>query len=140
MEIIVVEKDIHLICKQASSFPEGIGAAFKELEQLIGNTDSRTFYGLSRPEGSNGIVYKAAVAELYDGEAGKLQVESYVIKKGNYIGETITNWRSDETTIGKAFQQLLHDNRIDFKDGICVERYLNDKDVVCMVRLDPDKM
>lgn len=140
MEIINLDKDIRLICKQASSFPEGIGAAFKELEQLVGMADERMFYGLSRPEGGKGIVYKAAVEELYEGEAAKLQAESYVVKKGNYISERILNWRSDETSIGKVFQQLLHDSRIDFNDGICLEQYLNDKDVVCMVRLDPDKM
>jgi len=140
MEITIVDKDIRLICKQALSFPEGIGGAFKELEQLVGDVNERIFYGLSRPEGGKGIVYKAALTELFDGEAEQLQAECFVVKKGNYISETILNWHSDEKSIGNAFKQLLQDQRIDFKDGICVERYLNDKDVICMVRLDPEKM
>jgi hypothetical protein len=42
--------------------------------------------------------------------------------------------------MGQAFQEMCSDKRID-SNGYCIEMYLNNnKDVLCMVRLDPAKL
>lgn len=135
MELYSLPNDITTVCVTASPFPTGIGEAFQKLEKLIETRDGRTFYGISRPEGGGSIIYRAAVNELIEGEASTLNGESFVIKAGTYLSETVLDWKQDEITIGSTFQVLLQDPRIDH-NGACVEIYLNDVDVICMVRLN----
>jgi hypothetical protein len=87
---------------------------------------------LSRPEDGN-IVYRAA-AELRPGEGSKFQSDTMVIKKGNYISTTVKDYMKDLLQIGKAFNELLLHTDLD-PHGFCVEWYVNDKEVICMVRL-----
>ncbi len=91
------------------------------------------FYGISRPERGT-IEYKAAVEELYQGEAEKLQCETMILKKGKYISLTISDYAKDMQSFGRAFSELLTNPAID-PEGYCVEWYFNDKDVKCMIRL-----
>lgn len=44
----------------------------------------------------------------------------------------------DISSIGKAFKELLSDQRID-PNGACVEKYLNASDVQCIVKLTDRK-
>ena len=95
---------------------------------------SRQFFGISYPETPSKIIYKAAVEESYPGEGEKLGCETFIIKKGQYISIYIKDFMKDIPKIGQSFQELLADERID-PNGCCVEEYINDKDVRCMVRL-----
>lgn len=135
MELYNLPKDIATVCVTATSFPMGVVGAFQQLEKLIRTRDGRTFYGISRPGGNGSIVYRAAVNELYEGEAAKLGCEVFIIRKGIYISETLFNWKKDETVIGRTFGALLQDPRIDH-NGACIEIYINDADMICMVRID----
>lgn len=133
METITIDKDIKIMYVQATSFPEGVKAAHEKLHSLFPFSNERRYFGISRPE--NGIiVYKAAVEEIKDGEAGKFGLPAMVIKKGNYISIVIHDFMKDIPAIGRTFQQLLADPEID-PDGYCVEWYFNLQDVQCMVRL-----
>ena len=67
-----------------------------------------------------------------DSEA--LDCDVFFIKKGKYLSRLIHNFRDDIPAIGRTFQQLLDDPRID-PDGYCLEWYLGENDVRCMVRL-----
>ena len=134
MEKYILDKDINTICVKASSFPEGVMEAHNTLHALLSNEPDRKYFGISRPEGNNGIIYKAAAEELHDGEAEKLNLETFVIKKGNYTSIFIPDFMKDIPAIGKAFQELLANPEIDH-NGACIECYINDKDVRCMVRL-----
>ena len=118
----------------ATSFPDGIQAAYQKLHSLIGSPDGRKFFGISYPETPSKIIYKAAVEERYPGEGEQLGCETFVIKKGHYISIYIKDFMKDIPKIGQSFQELLADQRID-PNGCCVEEYINDKDVRCMVRL-----
>jgi hypothetical protein len=138
MEIFNLSKDIGIICVTASSFPNGIGTAFKNLETLIGSTKDRVFHGISRPDINGTIIYKAGAQEAFEGEADKLGCERFVLKKGDYLVEKITDWRGQEQKIGQTFMQLLSDPRLD-TDFPCVEWYKGDAEVMCMIRLDPSK-
>jgi hypothetical protein len=58
----------------------------------------------------------------------------FFIKKGTYLSVLIPNFRSDPARIGQTFQTMIQDPRID-PHGYCLEWYLNDLDVRCMVLL-----
>jgi len=134
MESIFLAQDIKAFYVTAISFPGGIQVAYQKLHSLIGSPMGRKFFGISYPETPSKIIYKAAVEESYPGEGEKLGCEAFVIKKGQYISNYIKDFMSDIPKIGQSFQELLTDERID-PNGCCVEEYINDKDVRCMVRL-----
>lgn len=132
METIRIEKDIPVFYVQAKSFPEGILPAHQHLHSLIPYSKERRYFGLSRPE--NGpIVYRAAAEELKAGEGEELNCEGLIIPQGNYYSIVIENFIQDPNTITEAFAVLLAQAGID-PQGYCVEQYLNDTDVRCMIR------
>ncbi|MPR33906.1 transcriptional regulator [Salmonirosea aquatica] len=116
------------------SFPEGVMQAHQKLHSLLPSVEGRNFYGISRPSDSKEIIYRAAVEEAYTGEAEKYGCEAFTIKKGDYLSETLTNWREDEKQIGETFQKLLADPRLD-PEGYCLEVYVSDDEMRCMVPL-----
>jgi hypothetical protein len=134
MENFTLEKDIKVFYITATSFPEGIMEAHEKMHALVADKKGRRFFGISRPENKGAIVYKAAAEELQEGEAEKLNCESMMILKGEYIGTTILNYPKDVQSISKAFDKLLRHPGLD-PYGYCVEWYLNENDVRCMVRL-----
>jgi hypothetical protein len=134
MEIFVIEEDINVLCQQADSFPQGVMKAHKILRNELPDTDKRKFAGISHPDKSGAIIYKAAAEALYDNEAEQTGFESFTIKKGKYISEFIPDFCDDTSTIGKTFKSLLAYPGID-PNGYCLEIYTSDKDVRCMVPL-----
>ncbi len=134
MEIQNLKDDIRVFYIKADSFPSGVGEAHKKLHSLIDKNGERKIYGISHQSSTGEIIYKAAAEETYPGEAVKLGCDVFVIRKGDYICETLRNWRNDEGMIGSTFRKLLADPRIDM-NGYCLEDYLNDTDMICMVKL-----
>lgn len=134
METIKLDNDVVVMYVNAASFPDGVLAAHQKLHSLIPFSTERRYYGLSRPENGGGIVYKAAAEVLEAGEAEKLGLGTVIIKKGAYISSVIHNYMQDLPAIGKTFQEMIARPDID-PEGYCVELYLSDKDVQCMVRL-----
>lgn len=133
METITIDEDISVLYITASSFPEGILEAHQKLHARVLYTTERRYFGISRPE--NGIIiYKAAAEETEPGEAEKLNCDRLVLERGRYVSLTIKDYMKDIQRIGQTFQQLLASPGLD-PNGYCVEWYLNDKDVRCMVRL-----
>jgi hypothetical protein len=135
MKTITIEKDITLFYVEAESYPDGILAAHKKLHSMVPFSKERNYYGVSRPENGGAIVYKAAAEEMKPGEAEKYQCKTLVLKKGNYISTVIDDYRKDVSSIGRTFQELLKHPGIDPK-GYCVEWYLSENSVQCMVRLE----
>lgn len=136
VEEFFINEDIKVLCITASSFPDGVQMAHKKLHSLFPGSESRTFYGISYPDKNGNINYKAAAEQLHEGEAEQLKLETFIIRKGNYISEVLKDWRKDEMSVGKTFKKLLADLRID-KKGYCLEIYLNENDMRCLVPLDP---
>lgn len=134
MEKYNINKDINLLCVQAESFPDGIKPAFQKLEKIVGDPKKRDFYGISYPDGKGSLVYKAAAEEEFDGEAKQKLCESFVVRKGTYLTETIMNFMENIPLIGETFDRLLTTPELD-QTFPCVEWYKSDKEVVCMVRL-----
>jgi len=133
MEKITIENDIKVFIVTAESFPEGIKEAFNKLNEKIPLSSVKRIFGLSRPE--NGIIVYKAAAEVNDtNEAEKIISDTLVIKKGNYISRTIHDYMKDLPAIGKSFKELLSNPGID-REGYCVEWYVSQKEVKCMIRL-----
>lgn len=132
MEIFNLEKDIPVFCVPAHSFPEGIEAAHQKLHRLISNSAKRIYFGISRPNRNGVIEYQAAAEELKPDEGLSLDCECFVIKKGNYACIILKDYAKNPQSISRAFAQLLTNPNID-PQGYCLEWYLNEKDMRCMV-------
>ena len=134
METFILENDIKVFYVTATSFPDGIKEAHEKLHSLIPFSKERRYFGVSRPENNSHIVYRAAAEEMKEGEAEKLNRKTLVLKKGKYISLTVKDYMKDLSSIEQAFKQLLSYPSLD-PQGYCVEWYLNEKDVKCMIRL-----
>ena len=134
IENYFLKQDITVFYVLADSFPDGVLAAHQKLHALIPYSDKRNYFGISNPDKTGTIIYRAAAEELSTNEASTLTLETFVLKKGNYSSIVIKNYQKEITSIGKAFHILLSNINID-PQGCCVEWYLNDADVQCMVRL-----
>lgn len=133
METVTVDNDIKVIYIEAESFPDGVLEAHNKLHEILPFPTNRKYFGISRPE--NGvIVYKAAAEEINTGEAEKLNGDTLIINKGRYISLTVNDYMKDLQSIGSAFRTLLLVPDLD-PQGYCIEWYVTDKDVKCMVRL-----
>ncbi len=133
MENLKIEKDISVVYIKATSFPEGVLAAHQKLHSIVPFSKERGYFGISY--GSiGGIVYKAA-AEVFSGE--KYNLDIFTIKKGNYLSVILKDYQKDISDIGKTFQKMMTDPRLD-TNGYCIEIYLNDKDMQCLVKLNDD--
>ena len=140
MKPYFLNSDINVLCVTASSFPDGIMAAFDKLNSLIQSSAPRRVFGISYGDGDKNIIYKAAAEENSTDEAARLGCERFTIEKGEYISEHIEDFMKNIPAIGQAFREMCSDKRID-SNGYCIEMYLkNNKDVLCMVKLDPAKL
>ena len=138
MEKYFLERDIKVFGASAEKFPDGILKAYQKLRILLPNSDLRNFYGVSNVNNDKVIIYKATVEELYEGDAQKYGCETYNIRKGEYIGMVITDFRETPQSIGKAFETLLANPNID-TNGACIEQYFYATDIKCMGRLESTK-
>jgi hypothetical protein len=134
MEKYNIENDISVFYVKAATFPLGIGGAFAQLHALLPEEGDRQLYGISNPNGSEGIIYRAAAKEAYPGEGSQKGCETFLIRKGTYISLYLADWKKDEPSIGRTFQKLLTYPGIDPK-GYCLEIYENETDVRCLVLL-----
>jgi hypothetical protein len=134
METYNLENDIQTFCITAKSFPTGVQQAHQTLHTLLPFEPERKYFGISYPDKQGNIIYKAAANELVAGDLSKHNLESFLIKKGKYIYINIENFMNDIPAIGKAFQELIVQPGID-PNGCCIEWYLDQKNVKCMVRL-----
>ncbi|SHF28706.1 transcriptional regulator [Pedobacter caeni] len=134
MEKYHLDRDLKIFYVTASSFPEGIPAAYDQLTTLVPLNKDRILYGVSRPE-TGPIIYRAGLEELYEGEAEKYGCESLILKKGTYISSILKDYMKAPQLIGCEFRDLLDTPGLD-PQGYCVEVYLSDVEVRCMVKLE----
>ena len=133
MKEYLIEKDVKLLCVAAASFPAGIQAAFSRIHSIVPDAGTRATYGISHGS-PNGIIYKAGVIALPGEDGAQYGCEEFILRKGRYIGRVV-NWKENVQQIGETFQLLLAVPRID-KNGACIEEYINDNEVKCMVKLN----
>ena|SRR6478672_5922384 len=133
MDSFILGEDIPVICVKADRFPDGIQAAHEALHRAIPHHEGRRFFGISRPEPDSGgaIVYKAA-AELMDSDMLD-GFEKSTIKGGSYNTYYIKDYRDKLGAIAECFQLLIGQAETD-PNGYCIEWYIGNDDVKCMVR------
>ncbi len=134
MEKYHLDHDISILYIQASSFPEGISAAWEALNSRIPDSRNRKNFGISFMDRSGGIIYRAATEEAFPGEAVQYGCETFEIKRGDYLSILIPAFMENIPNIGQAFRQLTAEPSID-PNGVAVEDYISEGDVRCMVRL-----
>lgn len=134
MREYILENDIRVLCVKASSFPEGVMAAHEQLHRVFGPAGKRRFFGISHPDESGSIVYKAAAEQLNGAEPVASGYEAFTIRKGKYFSEFIPDFCADVQLVGKTFGALLKHPQLDPR-GYCLEIYENDRDVLCLVPL-----
>jgi hypothetical protein len=135
MEKYNIDRDIKVFYVTAASFPLGVGGAFQKLLSFLPKPNERVLYGISAPNEKGEIIYKAAAEESFQGEGEKNGCETYIIKKGEYWGELLPDWRKNESIVGETFRKLLKHPDLD-KSGYCLEIYPNEKDVRCLVPIN----
>src|SRR6478672_13115401 len=113
MEELQILEEIKVYYIQAASFPDKVLEAHQQLHQLISFNPTRRYFGLSNPDKTGKIIYKAAAEELVEGELSKHGLETYTIPAGMFAAITIKNFREDISSIGKSFQQLIIHPQID---------------------------
>lgn len=133
MERYTIPHNVHTACITVVTFPNGIEEAFQQLRHLFPDSadKQRRYYGISYPEPSGKLVYKAAV-ELLHGEGCSL--ECFTIEQGPYISQTVHNYMHDIPAIASTFHKLVTHPELK-AHGYCVEYYYNEKDVLCMSQL-----
>lgn len=137
MEIISLDKDIKTFYVTAKTFPMGVRNAHEKIHAMLPTTAGRQFYGISNSDTEGGIIYRAAVAEIFDGEAKQYNLPTFIIKKGTYISEALKDYHKDVSIVGKTFQAMLKDPRLD-NEGYCLEIYPNERDIQCLVKINDD--
>jgi hypothetical protein len=137
MKKITLNEEICVFYVKAKSFPDGIFDAHNKIRALVAQSPMRRYFGVSRPEEEEdgNIGYKAAAEELEMEEAKKYNCPRLTIKRGKYISLLVKNYTRDPQSIGKAFECLLDYPNLD-PQGYCVEQYMDNNDVLCMIRLD----
>lgn len=129
-----LDRDIEVFYVTASSFPDGVMGAFDKLNTLLPKNEKRTLYGISFPDQSGKISYKAAAAAKYSGEGSQFGCESFLLQKGNYESIEVKNFMTNLAAVGQAFDKLLKHPKL-HTQGYCLEIYTNDRDVQCLVKL-----
>lgn len=133
MENVTIENDITVFYITADSFPDGIQDVHARLHSLVADGRERTTFGISRPENGT-IIYRVGFEEKYDSEGALFDCATLVLKKGTYSCIRVMDFMKDPVSIKNAFTTLLSQPNLD-KEGYCVERYINDRDVDCMIRM-----
>jgi predicted transcriptional regulator YdeE len=138
MEEVHLEKEIPIVMIKAESFPEGVMDAHRKLHALVPYAASRKYYGISWPDRNGNIQYYAG-AELLNSDGASISgTESFTIHQGTFACLTIQDYMKDQQGIGTAFKTLLQLKALD-PNGYCLEWYVSDKEVRCMVPLVSEK-
>ena len=136
MEKFIIEKDIETVFLMAPQFPMDVPATYEKLYALLPDKPERRFFGISHPDKTGVIQYKAAAEILPGDENFSPELKRFTILKGLFAAKYIVNHFADANSIGNTFQELLRHPQLD-PQGYCLELYKNytDVDVHCMVRI-----
>ena len=137
MDSFILGEDIHVAYITADGFPEGITDAHRQLHTLFSDVQDRRTFGISSPNINGIIIYKAAV-EATPEEAEHRQLNTFTIRHGSYMSFYIADFRNDIESISRAFELLTGQQEAD-PDGYCLEWYIGENDVKCLVPSGPEE-
>jgi hypothetical protein len=134
MEKFVLDKDLSILYITASLFPDGIQDAFDSLRKIVPDEKNRSYFGIVSQDSAGKMMYKAGALTTFDGEEKKYNLGIFTIKKGNYITETIYDWKRNIPLIKTVFATLFGAADVQ-RDSPCLEWYKNDDELMCMVKV-----
>jgi predicted transcriptional regulator YdeE len=134
MEKYQLKNNITVFGFEVKTFPDGVSEAFDKLVNNVPGGFARDFYGISFRDSENKMVYLATALEKEHGEAEKYEYERYTIKKGEYVTETVWDWRKKTDLIKHIFKGLFNSIQ-GTTTGPCIEWYKDNNEMLCMVRL-----
>lgn len=136
MENYIIPNDIEVVFINATVFPDDVPRTFDQLNAAVPYHPQRRFFGISHPDQTGAIHYKAAAEILPFETFENADLKKFTIQKGEFSAQYIANHLEDSNCIGITFQKLLTDPQLD-PQGYCLEVYKNytDPDVHCMVRI-----
>jgi hypothetical protein len=136
MDKYSINKNIEVVFLTAPTFPNDVPTTFEKLHSLIPDNPNRRYFGISHPDKTGKINYKAAAEILPSDTFDQPELQKFSIEKGEFVTKYIVNHFKDSSSIGTAFQELLAHPLLD-PNGYCLEVYKNytDVDVHCMVRI-----
>lgn len=129
-----IETPISVLRAKALTFPEGILAAYEQLDNALPNYQMRTHFGISHPNPKGEIQYWAAMAVLDADSGNTFGQEPFEIASGNYASILIADFYKNMHLVKQAFKELTALPDID-PNGYCLEMMVSFKDVRCMVKL-----
>jgi predicted transcriptional regulator YdeE len=133
MEKYNLKNDIQVFGVKVKSFPNGVGEAFDRLVKMLPEGNHRSYYGISQMAKNGNMEYYATAEEVHAGEAEKYKCDRYTIEKGEYLVESIHDWKKKTDCIKDVFHSMIQDNPVDKKKP-AVEWYKNEKEMLCMVK------
>jgi len=132
MDSFTFQEDTPVFCVTALNGRQGAADAMATLKSLLPHDSRRHAYGLYWP-GKDGGTYKAAMSKL-EGDPAIESGEVFTIKNGPYNSFYITDYRSQPGAVDRAFEILRGQHEVD-PEGYCLEWYVNEHDVKCLVPL-----
>ncbi len=132
MDSFTFQEDVPVFCVTAVDGRHGAADAMQALKALLPANERRHFYGLFWP-GRDGGTYKAA-ASILEGESDRSEISTFTIQNGPYNSFYISDYPSQPDAIDRAFDMLRGQHEVD-PDGYCLEWYVSEHDVKCMVPL-----
>lgn len=138
MDTYTLMKPVTLIGFHVNNFPQGVQAAFSKLMEQFDKQGQHSYYGLSHMDEKGKIYYYAATEQSQTGEEKEYGYEKYTIPKGEYLSETLVDWLSKTDCIKDIFHEMMQDPRADLTKQ-CIEWYKNDKEMICLMAIDPTK-
>lgn len=136
MEQHTINNNIEVVYLKVPQFPNDVPSTYEKLNALLAENLNRRFFGISHPDKTGEIQYKAAAEVLPSDNFVNSELQKFTILKGTFVAKYIVNHFEDSNCIGNAFQDLLKHPQLDH-NGYCLEVYKNytDLDVHCMVRI-----
>ncbi len=138
MQTLTIGTDLQVFGTWVSSFPSGVGEAFERLMRIVPGADKRSCYGISSMNENGAVMYFAAIEEQEPGEAEKYQYERRTVCKGGYLAVTVLDWQQKTHSVKDVFHNMMQDERF-AHDTPCVEWYKNDREMVCLLQVNPVK-
>lgn len=135
MEKVIFQQDIPVVRVAAASFPNGVMAAYEKLHSVLPAEEGRQTFGISQGDEDENILYWAATNIIDEQDQQKSGFEPFTIRKGAYASVLVKDFDKDIPIIGHTFEALLTHPELDSEEGYCLEIYLNDHDVQCLVKL-----
>lgn len=132
MDSHTFQEDTPVFCLTSPNGRQGIDEAMTALKSLLPADGRRHFYGIFWP-GRDGGTFKVAASRL-DSDPEAEHLGTFIIQNGPYNSFYLTDYRSQPGLVEKTFEILRGQHEVD-PEGYCLEWYVNEHDVKCLVPL-----